>query len=55
LDDITNSNNSNIEPIKTVENLTTACEYLKFNKFGDKLGFCSRWKKHAFKIVRNNL
>jgi U3 small nucleolar RNA-associated protein 18 len=43
--------NINVEPIKTVENLTTSCEFLRFSKTSNKLGICSRWKKHAFKLV----
>ena len=34
-----------------MDNLTTACEFLKFNKDSTKLSACSRWKKHALKIV----
>lgn len=46
------NSNTNIEPMKVIENLTTSCEFLSFNKTNDKLGMCSRWKKHAFKIVK---
>jgi len=53
VDDLINSTSSNIEPVKTVENLTTSCEFLKFSKNSNKLGFCSRWKKHGLKIVKN--
>ena len=36
-----------------MDNLTTACEFLKFNKESTKLSACSRWKKHALKVVNN--
>ena len=53
LEDIHNSNfKENFEPLKTIENLTTSCEFLKFSNKSNQLGFCSRWKKHAFKIVK---
>jgi hypothetical protein len=35
-----------------MDNLTTACEFLRFNKESTKLSACSKWKKHALKIVR---
>ena len=51
VEDIIHSTSDKVEPKKTIENLTTSCEFLQFNKTSNKLGFCSRWKKHAFKIV----
>ena len=37
-----------------MDNLTTACEFMKFNRSSNKLSACSRWKKHSLKVVRNN-
>ncbi len=34
-----------------MDNLTTACDFIKFNKSTTKLSACSKWKKHAMKIV----
>ena len=32
-------------------NLTTSIEFLSFNSSSNKLAFCSRWKKHAFRLA----
>ena len=38
-----------------MDNLTTACDFVKFNKSTTKLSACSKWKKHSLKIVKINL
>lgn len=40
-----------MKPIKIIDNLTTSCEFLKFNRESSILGMCSKWKKHALKLV----
>lgn len=31
--------------------MTTSCEFVKFNKLGNKLVFSSKWKKNAIKVA----
>jgi len=38
-------------PIKTLMNLTTSVTDLKFNSTSQLLGFCSKWKKNAFRLA----
>jgi len=40
-----------IEPVKAFMNLTTSVEFLGFNNASNKLAICSRWKKHAFRVI----
>jgi U3 small nucleolar RNA-associated protein 18 len=51
LDDIKNSNNEDVEPIKIFQNLTTSVDYIRFNKNSNLLGMSSKWKKNAFRLV----
>jgi U3 small nucleolar RNA-associated protein 18 len=52
VDSIRNATSQTVEPVKVIENLTTSCEFIRFDKSSSKLGICSRWKKHGFKMVR---
>jgi U3 small nucleolar RNA-associated protein 18 len=51
VDDIRNSNNENVEPIKIFKNLITSVDYIRFNKYSNLLGMSSKWKKDAFRLV----
>ena len=43
--------NEDVEPNKIYENLTTSCDFVKFDKINNMLGFSSKWKKNAFRFV----
>ena len=49
--DLINDLNEDVEPIKIYENLTTSCDFVKFDKINSLLGFSSKWKKNAFRFV----
>ena len=49
--DLSNDLNEDVEPIKIYENLTTSCDFVKFDKINSLLGFSSKWKKNAFRFV----
>ena len=49
--DLVNDLNEDIEPIKIYDNLTTSCDFVKFNKINTMLGMSSKWKKNAFRFV----
>ena len=41
----------NVTPLKTIMNLTTSITDLQFNPTSQLLGFCSKWKKNALRLV----
>ena len=43
--------NEDVEPVKIYDNLTTSCDYLRFNKINSMLGMSSKWKKNALRFV----
>ncbi len=49
--DLVNDLNEDIEPIKIYDNLTTSCDFIKFNKINNMLGMSSKWKKNALRFV----
>jgi WD40 repeat protein len=49
--DLISDLNEDIEPIKIYDNLTTSCDFVKFNKVNSMLGMSSKWKKNAFRFV----
>lgn len=50
VDDLKNSSSDEVEPIKVINNLTTSCDYVKFNKSSNILGMSSKWKKNAIRL-----
>ena len=50
VDDLKNSSSDEVEPIKVIDNLTTSCDYVKFNKSSNILGMSSKWKKNAIRL-----
>ena len=40
-----------VEPVKVFENLTTSCDYVRFNKGSNALGMSSKWKKNALRVA----
>ena len=49
--DLVNDLNEDVEPVKIYDNLTTSCDFIKFNKINTMLGMSSKWKKNAFRFV----
>ena len=49
--DLVNDLNEDVEPIKIYDNLTTSCDFVKFNKVNSMLGMSSKWKNNAFRFV----
>ena len=49
--DLVNDLNEDIEPIKIYDNLTTSCDFVKFNKTNNMLGCSSKWKKNALRFI----
>ena len=49
--DLVNDLNGDIEPVKIYDNLTTSCDFIKFNKINNMLGMSSKWKKNALRFV----
>ena len=49
--DLVNDLNEEVEPVKIYDNLTTSCDFIKFNKINTMLGMSSKWKKNAFRFV----
>ncbi len=49
--DLVNDLNEDIEPVKIYDNLTTSCDFIKFNKINNMLGMSSKWKKNALRFV----
>ena len=43
--------NEDVEPVKIYDNLTTSCDYVRFNKINSMLGMSSKWKKNALRFV----
>ena len=43
--------NEDVEPVKIYDNLTTSCDYVRFNKSNSMLGMSSKWKKNALRFV----
>ena len=43
--------NEDVEPVKIYDNLTTSCDYIRFNKINSMLGMSSKWKKNALRFV----
>ena len=51
VNDLVNDLNGDVEPVKIYDNLTTSCDFVKFNKVNNMLGMSSKWKKNAFRFV----
>ena len=51
LSDLVNDLNEDVEPIKVFDNLTTSCDFIRFNKINNMLGISSKWKKNALKFI----
>ena len=51
VNDLVNDLNEDVEPVKIYDNLTTSCDFVKFNKVNNMLGMSSKWKKNAFRFV----
>ena len=49
--DLVNDLNEDVEPIKIYDNLTTSCDYIRFDKVNYMMGMSSKWKKNAFRFV----
>ena len=49
--DLVNDLNEDVEPVKIYDNLTTSCDYVRFDKVNAMLGMSSKWKKNAFRFV----
>ena len=49
--DLVNDLNEDVEPIKIYDNLTTSCDYIRFDKINNMMGMSSKWKKNAFRFV----
>ena len=49
--DLINDLNIDVEPVKIFDNLTTSCDFVKFNKINNMLGMSSKWKKNAVRFV----
>ena len=49
--DLVNDLNEDVEPVKIYDNLTTSCDYVRFDKVNTMLGMSSKWKKNAFRFV----
>ncbi|MCQ2820553.1 MAG: hypothetical protein MJ252_25085 [archaeon] len=47
-------NKKETEPIKVFDNLTTSCDYIRFNSDSSVLGMSSRWKKNAMRFIKLN-
>ena len=43
--------NEDVEPIKIYDNLTTSCDFVKFDKMNTMFGFSSKWKKNAIRLI----
>lgn len=53
VDDIKNcpEGTDEVVPVKVIDNLTTSCDYVRFNYGGNILGISSKWKKNAIRLV----
>ena len=51
VNDLINDLNEDIEPVKIYDNLTTSCDFVKFNKINNMLGISSKWKKNALRFI----
>ena len=49
--DLVNDLNEDVEPIKIYDNLTTSCDYVRFDKVNNMMGMSSKWKKNAFRFI----
>ena len=49
--DLINDLNIDVEPLKVFDNLTTSCDFVKFNKINNMLGMSSKWKKNSVRFV----
>ena len=49
--DLVNDLNEDVEPIKIYDNLTTSCDYVRFDKVNNMMGMSSKWKKNSFRFV----
>lgn len=49
--DLVNNLNEDVEPVKIYDNLTTSCDFIKFNKINNLLGISSKWKKNALRFI----
>ena len=43
--------NEDVEPVKIYDNLTTSCDFIKFDKMNAMFGFSSKWKKNAIRLI----
>ena len=51
VNDLVNDLNEDVEPVKIYDNLTTSCDFVKFNKINNMLGISSKWKKNALRFI----
>ena len=51
VNDLINDLNEDVEPVKIYDNLTTSCDFVKFNKINTMLGISSKWKKNAMRLI----
>ena len=51
LSDLVSDLNEDVEPVKVYDNLTTSCDFIKFNKNNNMLGISSKWKKNALRFI----
>jgi len=49
--DLVNDLNEDVEPVKIYDNLTTSCDFVRFNKTNSMLGISSKWKKNALRFI----
>ena len=49
--DLINDLNEDVEPVKIYDNLTTSCDFVKFNKINTMLAMSSKWKKNAMRLI----
>ena len=49
--DLVKDLNEDVEPIKIYDNLTTSCDFVRFNKTNSMLGISSKWKKNALRFI----
>ncbi len=49
--DLINDLNEDVEPTKIYDNLTTSCDFIKFNKTNSMFGISSKWKKNALRFI----
>jgi WD40 repeat protein len=49
--DLVKDLNEDVEPVKIYDNLTTSCDFVRFNKTNSMLGISSKWKKNALRFI----